>query len=285
MANLQIAERVRRRIALAVGRVPSRSPDFFIAGATRAGSTYLYHLVADHPDIFMPAVKEPSYFNHDGRYTPDLKRYRDYFYGYGGQALIGEATPLYWNVGTFYDAGGVLRFGRPGSPMERIKQARPDAKIIITLRDPMTRIASLHGKAFGQGKLTTSLDEEIEAELAGGSREHLIHQNRYDIHLSSLLELFPREAVHVLIFEEWTKKPEETRAELLNFLGAAPFDGPLPKSEAQVNARERYQRRPGGDIGERGRMSSTIEVIVRERLAPVKPYLTGLLGRWPDWAL
>ena len=41
--------------------ITSRSPDFFIVGAAKSGTTSLYHYLAQHPSIYMPVVKEPNF--------------------------------------------------------------------------------------------------------------------------------------------------------------------------------------------------------------------------------
>ena len=38
-------------------------PNFFIVGAPKAGTTSLYHYLAQHPDIYMSPLKEPTYFS------------------------------------------------------------------------------------------------------------------------------------------------------------------------------------------------------------------------------
>src|SRR4051812_18585104 len=40
----------------------SRLPNFFLAGAPKAGTTSIYHYLDQHPGIFMSAIKEPHYF-------------------------------------------------------------------------------------------------------------------------------------------------------------------------------------------------------------------------------
>jgi hypothetical protein len=39
-----------------------RLPNFFLAGASKAGTTSLYHHLAQHSYIYMSPVKEPTYF-------------------------------------------------------------------------------------------------------------------------------------------------------------------------------------------------------------------------------
>ena len=39
-----------------------RTPNFFIAGTGKAGTTSLYHYLRQHPQIYMSPVKEPCFF-------------------------------------------------------------------------------------------------------------------------------------------------------------------------------------------------------------------------------
>ena len=43
----------------------SKKVDFFIVGAAKAGTTSLYHFLAQHPEVYMSPIKEPNYFADD----------------------------------------------------------------------------------------------------------------------------------------------------------------------------------------------------------------------------
>src|SRR4249919_676933 len=45
-----------------------RVPNFFLAGAPKAGTTSLYHYLDQHPEIYMSPIKEPCYFSDEIRY-------------------------------------------------------------------------------------------------------------------------------------------------------------------------------------------------------------------------
>src|SRR6202046_4659565 len=85
-------------------------PDFLVIGAPKAGSTALHAALAQHPALYMSAVKEPKFFLSDGpppaRGGPgDAQTYREHvwrrpdyealFDGGAPGALCGESTPLY----------------------------------------------------------------------------------------------------------------------------------------------------------------------------------------------
>ena len=42
-------------------------PDFLVIGAARAGTTALYSYLRQHPQVFMPSVKEPNFFAYRDR--------------------------------------------------------------------------------------------------------------------------------------------------------------------------------------------------------------------------
>jgi len=48
-----------------------KGPDFLCVGAQKAGTTWLYHHLKAHPQIWMPPIKELHYF--DQRYIPETR--------------------------------------------------------------------------------------------------------------------------------------------------------------------------------------------------------------------
>ncbi len=273
---------INKNIALLKGEYPRRGPDFFIIGATRSGTTYLHHLLKQHPDIFMPQTKELHYFNSNGKYSKDLKKYLGMFYGYKKEKLIGEATPLYFEKGTLYDSDGRILFFQNETAIERLHHHYPDAKIIISLRDPIDRIESIYSKNFSQGKVTTTLQEEIGQELADGSRLHLLYRNRYDIHLKEIFKYYPQKQVSIIIFEDWVSDTNKALSDISSFIGAPYVE--INGDEETRNTRESYQKR-GSSSGMELKLSLNQETanIIKDELSPVYPYLNELLARTLPW--
>lgn len=102
----------------------------FIIGAQRSGTTYLYRILDDHPQIFMakPIKPEPKYFMNTENMMP---RYKDYFEKYfsvsGSVTWFGEKSTSYIES----EAAALA-----------IKQILPDATIIVILRNPIERAIS-----------------------------------------------------------------------------------------------------------------------------------------------
>src|SRR5438270_291852 len=82
-----------------------RVPDFFVAGHPRSGTTALYEVLRQHPEIFMPAVKEPIFLARDlqpqfrpfrtGRSPASLDEYLALFAGATPEQRAGEASPIH----------------------------------------------------------------------------------------------------------------------------------------------------------------------------------------------
>jgi sulfotransferase family protein len=268
------------------GEVPRRGPDFFIVGATRSGSTFLHHMLGSHPDVFMPRTKELMYFNHDGRFRPDLSGYMKMFHGYRQEKLIGEATPLYMETGTLYDEQGNIKLFQSDSAIQRIHQSLPDAKIIVSLRSPLTRIVSVYKKSRLQGKVSTSLNEEIHKELKQTSRLRLLYKNRYDIHLENIFNYFPRSAVKIIIFEEWTQDLNTAMADLCEFLGI-PDLKPWPNlPEKAQNKGDRYEKDKASEITALDvSIDPELHALISEELSMVYEYVEKLMGRKMPWVI
>ena len=53
---------VSRRCTRRARCIPTKVPDFFIVGHPKSGTTALYEMLRRHPQIYMPALKEPEFF-------------------------------------------------------------------------------------------------------------------------------------------------------------------------------------------------------------------------------
>jgi hypothetical protein len=202
-----------------------RFPDLFIAGAPRCGTTFLYTALQGHPDVFMSPRKEPRYFAPDlDSGEPEIGRRRvrveaDYlslFADARPDQLLGEATAAY--------------LGSKVAP-RLIAAVSPQARIIVSLRDPVERMVSLHAFWTEAGFEHLPLEEAIEAEpeRAAGRMTMLMPtyppypryrgSGRYGEQLQRLVRSFPREQVLVLFLDDLAGDPEATLARVTTFLG------------------------------------------------------------------
>src|SRR5919106_2306555 len=102
-----------------------RLPNFFIAGTMRSGTTSLTRYFDDHPQVYLAPTKEIHFF--DLKYERGLDWYGTHFSGANGAPAVGEATPSYVYL---RDA------------VDRMAATVPDARIVVTLRNPVDRAYS-----------------------------------------------------------------------------------------------------------------------------------------------
>ena len=257
-------------------------PDFFVAGVPKAGTTALYAALVRHPQLFLPAVKEPKFFLSDGpppRHggPGDIQTYGEHVWRRDDyEALFdpappgtrrGEATPFY-----LYD----LR------AQERIRALLPGARLIVLLRDPVDRAHSNWAHLWAAGLEAES--DFVAACHAEPRRRaarwadfwHYIGQGLYGRQLSHLYSLFPRDQVLVLRYRDMRDRPAQTLDQVCAFLGVAtgligevPAENVRPyPAQTPVNDMLRALLRFGGRIGH--------YFPVRARLAVREPLLDTL---------
>lgn len=204
----------------------SKKPNFFIVGAPKCGTTALNHYLAAHPDIFT-AKKEMHFFGSDLRFGPQLQLYRrhpeDYlaeFKAWGDQACGGEASV--WYLFSQKAAG-------------EIKAFNPNARIIIMLREPTAMLYSLYSAFMADGnEYLPTFKEALAAEDDRRAGHRLSRQTylaqalayretaRYSEQVRRYFDVFGRERVHVIIYDDFSARTAEVFCNTLEFLGVAP---------------------------------------------------------------
>jgi len=202
-------------------------PNFFIVGAAKSGTTALYRYLRQHPDVYLPDVKEPRYFS----YTPeDRTRYA----GPRAHELIDsvvkdrtEYEALYATADGARAIGDVSPAYLP-SPIAaaRIREAAPAARIVAVLRDPVDRAWShyLDNRAHG---LEPEPDFGRVLDLQDERRDwwrkwDYIGNGMYAKQLKRYLEAFPAERVRVYLYDDLVDDARGLLGDLLRFLGADP---------------------------------------------------------------
>jgi hypothetical protein len=181
-------------------------PDFAVIGAAKSGTTYLYHLLTQHPLVEHAAFKEPHYFDlvFDDQ---GIEWYRRCFpqpkLKDGRMTITGEASPGYL-FHTF-------------AP-ERMAEVVPHARLIALLRNPIDRTYSAYHHRVRNGQETRPFEEALEAYFDDPDQEHL-SKSIYVDHLQRWAEFFPREQMLVLKSEDFFENPHQTLKDAFAFLG------------------------------------------------------------------
>jgi len=198
---------------------------FFVVGAQRSGTTYLYAALDEHPEITMarPVRPEPKFFVDDEQYGRGLDWYETRYWEEPGGRLLGEKSVGYLESGLAVD---------------RIAGAYPAAPILAMLSNPVDRAVSNYGFSVENGVETLpieealTVDEDERAAFVDGwwiVDGHRIQANpfayrrrsRYIEDLRLWAARFPREQMWVGVFEE-TVGSEAAIAGLYEFLGVDP---------------------------------------------------------------
>ena len=200
-------------------------PDFFIAGAPKAGTTAVHAALARHPALYMSAVREPKFFLTDGpppaRGGPgDVQTYREHvwqrddyealFAAAPAGILRGESTPFY-----LYNRDA----------QRRIRALIPSARLIVILRDPVERAHSNWAHLWSAG-----LDPVDDFVLACAEEQRRIEDGwadfwrytslgRYGDQLEHLYTVFPRDQVLVFRYHALIESPGLVLDQICAFLG------------------------------------------------------------------
>jgi len=198
---------------------------FFVVGAQRSGTTYLYRVLDEHPEITMarPVRPEPKFFVDDEQYARGLEWYETRYWQEPGGRLLGEKSVGYLES---------------GPAVNRIAGAYPAAPILAMVRNPVDRAVSNYGFSVDNGVETLPIEEALtvdEDERAGFVDgwwivdEKRIQANpfayrrrsRYVEDLRLWTARFPREQMWIGVFED-TVDSETAIAGLYEFLGVDP---------------------------------------------------------------
>lgn len=190
--------------------------DFMLIGAQKAGSTSLSYQLAQHPQIEFCLQKEPDFFSKSRDWKANLAEYHALY----------EEKP-----GKFYAEGSTTYTWIPEYPETawRIQTYNPNVKLLYIMRHPVERAISHYTHHLLKDR--TKYPKEVEIFEV----PTYINHSRYAMQLRPYFELFPRENILLILFEEYIKNPLQTLHQIGSFLEIDPcgFD--------QVDLTPQYQ--------------------------------------------
>lgn len=213
------------------------NPNLFLVGEPKTASTSMYHYLKQHPDIFMPEVKEPDYYAKDLQREYE-KRWCKYIYpGEFNYKSFDDYKALYRNHDKTYAGDASVRYTISDEAIQRIYEDNPEAKIIYNVREPADWLISLFNHLKKQGEETaSSIQEALELEKQRKNGDmipftcktpsglHYSEHIRFDKHLEKILSLFPRENVRVVVFERFKSNNHKVMQEIFDFLDLERID-------------------------------------------------------------
>jgi Sulfotransferase family len=236
-------------------------PNFFVVGAPKAATTFIYACLDQHPQVYMSPLKEPHYFASElrpenfseadrPRIVRQMRELQAYLRGdmrekrFGGlvttwedyvnlfanvstQVAIGEASPCYlWSE----------------TAARNIASRVPHARIIINLRNPVDRAFSQYLHELTAGATHRSFRQEVEATLRAphrkfGLERSLLEFGHYCEQIKRYQREFPRSQISISLYEDLERSPEAMVKDLFAFLGVdpdIPVDVSIRPNEARI---------------------------------------------------
>lgn len=248
-----------------LSKMREKRPNFFVVGAPKAATSSLNKYLGQHPDIFIPRIKEPHYFSYpevsDTYYrirhityeNEYLKLYKDMLC----QKIAGDISPSY----LFYR-----------SAAERIKRFDSDARIIIVLRNPVERAISHYLMDVREGIQREALSTFFKKTESNRLYfKEYIEIGMYYGQVKNYLEEFGQKQVLVLLYDEIYKSPAQTLEKIYRFLGVnADF---VPDLSVMYNTHQMLKYKFLRTIKNRQLVKSIVQVLP----GMMKSYLKGRL--------
>ena len=188
-------------------RIEPTGKNFIVIGAMKAGTTTLFHLLAQHPAICqtyaeLPGasfMKEVNYFSKLYR-DSDSDRHYDWRFPFdpARHAWTLDVSPNY------------AKLPRTRVVPARIAKLGGDTKLVYILREPVDRIESNFAHNI-----------RIEAKLP--SWKNCIRMSRYALHMDRFTEHIPRDDILLLDFHQLKTDPAAVRIQICDFLGIDHF--------------------------------------------------------------
>jgi hypothetical protein len=228
------------------GPVTGALPDFLVIGVGKGGTTFLYHLLTQHPLVEAAATKEVHFF--DNRFGEGVEWYRQNFPAPrpkdGRTTVTGEATPFMFH---------------PHVP-QRAGQVVPEARLIALLRNPVDRAYSHYQQVVRRIGTPLTFEEVVEKEKRLLEASHVeghrpeeyfaaedgssstftgscIYKGIYVDHLARWAEHFDREQMLILKSEDFFARPQEILRQVFAFLDLPEWEPDPSVFERKRNTR------------------------------------------------
>ncbi len=200
-------------------KIHNVKPDFVGIGAQRAGTSWLYHALNAHPEIFLP-LKEVHFF--DEKYEQGTDWYFSLFETEKEHTITGEFTPDYMSE---------------EHAMNRLVEHCPETKILVVLREPFERAYSAYNLYKAHGRFADMSFEEAILE-----DKNIVRKSLYSEQIKRLFKLFPKENIRIYDFDDVSNDPLKVVQDAYSFLGVdKTFVPPGVKEKYNVGGNAKIQ--------------------------------------------
>jgi hypothetical protein len=213
-------------------------PNFLVIGAGKAGTTALYEMLDEHPQVYMSPVKETNFFALEGQDTGPREsdpeqmfhypwsinnwvEYQSLFEAAGAEIARGEVSPMY-----LYSEKAALM----------IRDRLSDVKLIVILRQPVERLYSRYMHLCRENRQPSGeFCDALDRDSIWWRRNDLVQEGFYYQHLSRYFSLFDRKSIKVYLYEDLRKNKSQLISSLFEFIGVDPCFQPSEGIEPNVS--------------------------------------------------
>tara|TARA_B110000971_G_scaffold204432_2_gene225891 strand:- start:1669 stop:4515 length:2847 start_codon:yes stop_codon:yes gene_type:complete len=214
-------------------------PTFLIIGVQKGGTTPCSFYLQQHPSVHMPNG-EPHFFDNDDNYKKGIHWYEKTCFS-TNKKTVGEKTPMYIFM---------------HKSLDRIKEHYPHIKLIIVLRNPITRAYSQYNhikdlsdpqsKDYNPrdrmyNKDYQSLNKIIKHDYKLKDYQQystVLQRGYYADQIEYVYKLFPKKNVKIIINEDLLESPLRTMNYVFSFLNIRKLSESDLKISDSIHKRE-----------------------------------------------
>jgi len=180
----------------------------------KAGTTSLYEYLSKVPEIYMSPKKEPRYFSVNDEDPAvisirEKQEYLDLFHNVVDEKIIGEASPTY-----IYDS----------EAPKLIHKVSPNARILISLRDPIQRAYSAYFHQKRNGITNSESFHQVLEKVMNNKKvrpriNRIFSDGLYYESIKRYLDIFGKDQVKIIFFDDLIKNTLTTMNKIVKYLG------------------------------------------------------------------
>lgn len=191
------------------------TPNFFIVGTPKSGTTSLFHYLQEHPEVFLPELKEPHFFS-----CPEVK---ETYY----KTKIVDSKEAYLNLyrstkafKAIGDLSSSYLFTKETA--KRISLFNPNSKIIIVLRNPVERAISHYLMDVNLGYIEVSLTTVLNnKDKYKKFYQEYVELGFYDKQIAIYKEYFPDSQIKIILSSSLYTETEDTLKDIYSFINVS----------------------------------------------------------------